>query len=108
MTAELFAIAMTFVVHVVGAVFLVWAMIGDEDECGRRDWWPRDDRGDDEPPPSPEPSVGPGGLPLPGAGPARARIRGPRRLGDAYPAPARRPAHRPAPAPRPAPEREPG
>jgi len=107
MTAEFIAIAMTFVVHVAGAVFLVWAMLGDEDVRDRRDWWPRDDRGDDGPPPAPEPGAGPGGLPLPGAGPSRARMRGPRRLGDAYPPLARRPAHEPSPARRPAPEREP-
>ncbi|HEV2770658.1 MAG TPA: hypothetical protein VGV40_10785 [Solirubrobacteraceae bacterium] len=97
MTAELVAITMTFVVHVVGAVFLVWAMIGDEDARDRRDWWPRDDRGDDGPPPTPGASSGPGGLPLPGADPARARMRAPGRLGDAYPRPPRRPAHPPAP-----------
>ncbi|MEA2390912.1 MAG: hypothetical protein QOK31_1021 [Solirubrobacteraceae bacterium] len=41
-----------------------------------------------------------GGLPLPDARPARVRLRGPARLADLRPAPARRPAREPAPGPR--------
>jgi hypothetical protein len=102
MSAQFIAIGLTLLVHVLGAVFLVWAMIGpDDDVHGLRDWWPRDDDGR-EPPPPPEPDAGPGGLPLPTAGPSPVRLREPGRLADAHPAPTRRPEH-----PRhPVPERE--
>lgn len=75
---------------------------------------PDDDRPDDddgggfEPPaPSPPPPPGGDGLrpPLPDAVPSRVRLRGPGRLGEALPSPARRPAH-PAPVPARTPGRE--
>lgn len=104
MSAQLIAIGLTFLVHVVGAVFLVWAMIGEDDDVrGLRDWWPRDDGGDGPPRP-PEPTAGPGNLPLPSAGPSPARLREPGRLADAQPPPPRRREHprRPAPGRQPA------
>lgn len=102
MSAQLIAIGLTFLVHVVGAVFLVWALIGEEDDVrGLRDWWPRDDGGSGPPRP-PEPDAGPGDLPLPSAGPSPARLREPGRLADAHPSPPRRPEH----PRRPVPERE--
>ena len=104
MSAQLIAIGLTFLVHVVGAVFLVWAMIGEDDDVrGLRDWWPRDDGGDGPPRP-PEPGAGPGDLPLPSAGPSPARLREPGRLADAHPPPPRRREHprRPAPGRQPA------
>jgi len=99
MSAQIIAIGLTFVVHVVGAVFLVWAMIGsDDDVYGLRGWWPRDDDGGGPPRP-PEPDAGPGGLPLPTAEPSPARLREPGRLADAHPAPRRRPEHPRRPVP---------
>jgi hypothetical protein len=102
--AELAALALTILVHIVGAGVLVWAML-DGDENGRRpgwrDWWPRDDGG--EPPEAPEPPRGGGDrLPLlPDSAQSPVRLREPGRLADAKPRPARRPEHVPAP------EREP-
>jgi hypothetical protein len=103
-TGEALALILTFVVHVLGAAALIAVLIRTEG-FDWRSWWPSDDDGPDppapEPPDAPEPSGG--GLPLPGATPAPVRLRGARRLGDAYPRPARRPAH--APAPQRAPDR---
>ena len=99
---EIVALALTFFVHVVGAVLLVWAMIdrdeSDEDD-GRRGWWPRDDD------PGPEPQPDPPGrrvpLPLPDAAPSAVRLREEgARIGDGHPRPERRPSHVPDPAPR--------
>jgi hypothetical protein len=102
MSAQLIAIGLTLLVHVVGAVFLIWAMIGPDDDVRRlRDWWPRDDDGS-EPPRPPEPDAGPGGLPLPTAGPSPMRLREPGRLADGHPAPPRRPEHPRRPAREPA------
>ena len=98
MSGELVALLLTFMVHVVGACVLVSVLLRDSDG-GWRGWWPRDDDDPQDPgPESPEPTGG-DGLPLPGADPARVRLREPARLGDAYPRPARRPAREPAPAP---------
>lgn len=96
---EIIALALTFVVHVVGAALLIWAMIDKEDAPDLRDWWPRDD-GPDEPP-EPDPRPAPSGdrapLPLPGAGASPVRLREPARLGDAYTRRPRRPDHAPEP-----------
>jgi hypothetical protein len=65
-------------------------------------WQPPEDEegggggGNDRLPSRPKPRP-PGGVPLPDADPARMRMRGPGKLRDAYPWPARRPAHRPLP-----------
>src|SRR5215218_8023515 len=103
---ELIALALVFVVHVVGGVMLVWALIDDEQRSGwRRRWF---GGGGDDPPAAPPPPDGGGGaarpprarLPLAGATPSRARLREPVRVAERYPRPGRRPAHPPAPAPR--------
>jgi len=95
------ALVLTFVIHLVGAAALVWAMLGDG-ERSVRGWWPRDDDGGSEPEPrapDPRPS-GPGmPVPLPDAAQSPVRLREPGRLGDVLPRPARRPAHPPVPAP---------
>ena len=67
MDGPFLALLLTFVVHVVGIVVLLWmAMAGDGG--GWRDWWPRDDdgRGGDG---------GPGPAPLPDADPLGVRLR---------------------------------
>lgn len=106
MSKELAALSLTLGVHVVGAVVIVWGLMGDE----RVDWrsllWPRDaDDGDGGRGPdrggAPGGPGGPSGLPLPDAGQTPVRLREPARLGDRYPRPERRPAHTPQP------EREP-
>jgi hypothetical protein len=102
-TKEVLALGLTVLVHIIGMAALVWALLlGDENRPDWRGWWPGDD-GDDGPP---EPTPGPrgGDLPLPDAAPSAARLREPGRLGERYPAPARRPAH----PPRRTPERAPG
>jgi len=105
---ELLAILLTFVVHVIGAGVLVWALIDrdDEDAGSWRDWWPKDDPG---PQPPNEPTTPDGNRAetpsLPDAPASPVRLREPGRLGDHKPAPARRPAHPAAPE-RPVRERE--
>ncbi|MCW3011417.1 MAG: hypothetical protein JWO90_1821 [Solirubrobacterales bacterium] len=105
---ELLAILLTFVVHVIGAGVLVWALIDHErdDNGSWRDWWPR---GGDDPEQPVEPT-GPGGdgvesPALPDAKPSPVRLREPGHIGDRRAAPSRRPA-RPAVPARPVPERE--
>ena len=106
---EIIALALVFVVHVVGGLLLVWALLDDDQRAGwRRRWgW-----GGGEDPRSPQPPADPvrdvrPPLPLPSAIPGRVRLREPIRAADAYPRPARRPAHpeQPAPQPVPPPER---
>jgi hypothetical protein len=106
---EIIALALVFVVHVVGGLLLVWALLDGEQRAGwRRRWgW-----GGGEDRPAPQPPPGPAGdlpapLPLPRTSPSRVRLREPIRAGDVYPRPARRPAHpeQPTPLPAPAPER---
>jgi len=106
---ELIALALVFVVHVIGAAMLVWALIDAEQRAGWRRRW---GRGGDDDPPAPPPQDGGGGgarepvaLPLPGAAPSRARLREPGRPGDCYERPPRRPAHPDVPTPQPVPER---
>jgi hypothetical protein len=104
---EVLAIVLTVVVHIIGATALIWGMIDfdDPDRGSWRDWWPRDDRGDDGPPPGPGPEPQGGGLPVPVLSDSRPpAVRGdrarPPRIGDLTPRPARRgPAHPPAPVP---------
>lgn len=97
-TEEIIAITLTFLVHVLGAVALVWAMLDERGWSALKDWWPRDD----PPPPDDDPrddDDGPGGrpvdLPLPSAAPSPVRLREPGRIGDAKPRPGRRPEHEP-------------
>ena len=105
---EIAAIVLTFVVHVIAAGVLVWALIDHdrEDQGSWRDWWPRDGR-EPEPPPAPQDPSG-GGLAtpvLPDAQPSPVRLREPGRIGE-HRTPARRPTHPPLPE-RPVREREP-
>src|SRR4051794_12635981 len=126
-TMEIISLLLVFVVHLVGAVCLVWAMAGDDGFRGLKDWWPRDDRPEgavclvgaragaagsrglkdwcpratrpEGDGPDPEPVAPAGGLPLPaGAEPSTVRLREPGRIADVKPRPARRPEHVPAPA----------
>ena len=100
---EMIALALVLVVHVIGAVMLVWALLDAEQRAGwhrRWGWGPGDD-----PPATPPPGNGGGGarvrapLPLPGAEPSRVRLREPVRPGDRYERPRRRPAHPGVPVP---------
>ncbi len=105
---EMAAIVLTFVVHVIGAGVLVWALLDADDvKPSWRDWWPGD-RGPDAPDAPPEPSGDGERAPiLPDAVPSAVRMREPGRLGDAKPRPARRPAHPAQPVREPVREREP-
>jgi hypothetical protein len=101
-TGQIAALAITFVVHVLGAACLVWALLGDRGFDGLRDWW--NDGGGGEPPapepraPDPRPS-GPGlPLPLPESVASDVRFREPGRIGDHRGRPARRP-HEPVRTP---------
>lgn len=99
-TEEIIAITLTFVVHVIGAAALVWAMLDDRGWAALKDWWPRDDwpRPEDDEPRGPAPDDGggvPADLPLPGAVPSAVRLREPGRIGDQKPRPWRRPEHEP-------------
>ncbi len=98
---ELLAILLTFVVHVIGAGVLVWALVdrddADADAGAWRDWWPKD-RGP-EPPVEPGDAGGGRAEPpgLPDAEPSTVRLREPGRIGEHRPAPGRRPEHPPVP-----------
>jgi len=109
---EMVALALVFVVHVIGGLMLVWALLDDEQRSGWRRRW---GRGGDDGPPRPRPPRPPDArtpaelppLPLPAATPSNMRLRGPARAADGYPRPARRPVHEPQPqrGPVPAPPR---
>jgi hypothetical protein len=105
---EMAAIVLTFVVHVIGAGVLIWALLdGDESRPSWRGWWPGERR-PDAPDAPPDPSGGGIDAPaLPDAAPSPVRLREPGRLADAKPRPARRPAHPAEPVREPAREREP-
>ena len=94
---EILALALIFVVHVVGGLMLVWGML--DGDAWRPRWWPRGDGPDDPPaePPPPAPSPGRSPLPLPldGALPSRVRLRDEMPLRAAHPRPSRRPAREP-------------
>jgi hypothetical protein len=97
---EVVALALVFVVHVIGGLALVWALLDDDTRAGWRRRW---GRGDDDPrpiapAPRPSPARARPQLPLEAADPSPVRLRGPRRLADAHPAPPRRPEHAPQPA----------
>jgi hypothetical protein len=97
---EIVALTLVFVVHVIGGLLLVWALLDDEHRAGWRRRWGRGDDGPspDPPAPHPSPAVAPTALPLAGADPSRVRLRGPERLADAHEPRPRRPEHAPRPA----------
>lgn len=99
--AEVAALVLTVLVHVLGAGVLIWGMIDRDDPDSRASWrgfWPGDDDGPKPTPPAPQPSGGRERVPLlPDAAPAAARFREGARLGDLTPPRERRPAHPPAP-----------
>jgi hypothetical protein len=101
---EILALALTFLVHVLGVAALIWHLLQNDEE--RPDWggWFRDDGDDPRPPDAPGAGPPGGALPLPDAAPSTVRLREPGRLSDARPGPARRPAHPPERSP----ERSPG
>jgi hypothetical protein len=91
-STEFVALALTFLVHVIGLTALVWALVS-EDGIDLSGWWPHD--GPDDPPPPPSPPAPRGSVPLPDAGASDVRLREPGRLADGYPEPPRRPEHAP-------------
>jgi hypothetical protein len=101
---EIIALSLVLVVHLIGALALVWALLEDSTRAGyRRRWGFGGGGGEDPDPPPPAPRPTPGRavrppLPLADAAPASARLRGPGRLADARDRPARRPDHAPEPA----------
>jgi hypothetical protein len=98
---EVLAIGLTLLVHIVGLVALIWALVLDpEDRPDWRDWWPG---GDDDRPVEPSPAPRGGEAPLTDAVASAVRLRERTRLSDGYPRPARRPVH----VPEHVPEREP-
>jgi hypothetical protein len=96
--SEILALTLVFVVHVIGGLLLVWALLGDEARAGWRRRWRRGGEDPHGPPDGPPPARAIPPLPLSESMPSRARLREPGRAGGAYPRPARRPAHPPAPA----------
>ena len=108
------ALALVFVVHVVGLFALLWALLDDAQRARWRNP-PRPPRGGDDAPPDPRPEPpAPSGartppdLPLPISAPSGVRLREPARAADGYPRPGRRPEHEPQRAPVPARERRRG
>jgi hypothetical protein len=97
---QVLALSLVFVVHVIGGLLLVWALLDNDERAGwRRRWRRGDGPGDPPPEPPPAPVTSPRApLPLPGATPSRVRLREPVRAGESYPRPARRPEHAPRPA----------
>ena len=100
MSGPIAAIILTVVVHVIGAIVLVWAMAGKE----ALDVFKTGGDGGDGGLPKPEaplaPTPGPAyGVPLPDAEQAPVRLREPGRIGERYPARTRRPDHAPTRAP---------
>jgi hypothetical protein len=89
--------------HLLGIAFAMLLLFPlMRDERVTTSWAPpQDDEdgggGNDRVTPQPPRDPTPGGLPLPDAVPARVRLRGPGRLADLTPPPARRREHVPAP-----------
>jgi hypothetical protein len=110
---EVIALALVFVVHLVGGLMLVFALLDDEQRAGWRRRWGRGRGGDGPPrpqPPTPPDARGPRderppALPLPVTAPSDVRLREPARVADGYPRPARRPEHEPQPQRAPVPAR---
>ena len=89
------ALLLTLVVHVIGAVVLLWTLFAGQDE--KPDWrgWWRGDDGDDPKPPTDKPSPRGGVTPLPGAEQSPFRLREPGRIASRYERPRREPQHEP-------------
>lgn len=105
------ALALVFVVHVIGGLMLVWALLDAEQRAGWRRRWGRGDDGPPRPrPPRPPdartPPDAPPPLPLAVTAPSGVRLREPARVADGYPRPARRPEHEPQPQRAPVPARQ--
>lgn len=107
---EFVALALTLLVHVLGAGLLIWGMLDRGPGDGRGGRPPRGDgpggRGPDggpAEPAGPPPGGGRSPLPLPTTQPSRLRMRERGRIAERCPGPGRRPAH--DPRPRRAPER---
>jgi hypothetical protein len=99
---EILALSLVFVVHVIGGLLLVWALLEESTRAGWRRRWGFGGGGED-PPPAPGPTPLPPvrarpPLPLAGADASPVRLRGPGRLADAHPPAPRRPEHVPQPA----------
>ena len=100
MSLEVIAIALTVIVHFIGAIVLIWAITRDEEIDWRGILWPGDDDGGGGGPGFEPPHSGDGGgggdalvPPLAEVAPSAVRLRAPGRIADAHPRPARRPAH---------------
>ncbi len=91
------ALVLTLVVHVLGTILLLWALLrGQDDKPDLRGWWWGDDGGDDgREPPTEQPGPRGGGIPLPDAAQSAVRLRGPGLPGRRLPRPPRRPQHVP-------------
>ncbi len=99
MSGPVAAILLTVVVHVIGAIVLVWAMAGSEALALFRTGGSSGDDGGQRREPAPvDPPAGPSdGVPLPDAELAAVRLREAGRIGERYPRRPRRPEHVPAP-----------
>jgi hypothetical protein len=100
---EIAALLVIFVVHVIGGLLLVWALLDDDTRAGWRRRWnsgPRPPDDDDPRPQPPAPRPAPVRSPLPqvAADQSAVRLRGPGKLADGHPRPPRRPEHVPQPA----------
>ncbi len=90
------ALVLTLVVHVLGTILLLWALLrGQDDRPDLRGWWWGDDGDDGREPPPEQPGPSGGGIPLPDAAQSAVRLRGAARLADGYDRPSRRPQHVP-------------
>jgi hypothetical protein len=100
---EILALALVFVVHLIGGLLLVWALLEEDTRAGwRRRWgFGSGPPGGEDPPPGPRPAPPApvrARLPLADADASPVRLRGPGRLADAHPRAPRRPEHVPQPA----------
>jgi hypothetical protein len=99
---EIAALLLVFVVHVVGGLLLVWALLDDETRAGWRRRWGWGGGGEEphpQPPDAPpSPVVERPALPQLAADQSAVRLRGPGRLADAHPRGPRRPEHVPHPS----------
>jgi hypothetical protein len=98
---EIAALLIVFVVHLIGGVLLVWALLDDDTRAGWRRRWGfgrGDDRSPQPPAPQPPAAVKRPALPDLPADQSAVRLRGPGRLADAHAPRPRRPEHVPQPS----------